>query len=267
MLIRPSYWFYLSCIGATLVLAYLFLPILVVIPVSFTDRDYLSFPVDSWSWQHYAQLVHSPMWRNSLMQSVGVSAVSTTVATLLGSCAAIGTWKMGARLAGLTRLLAMTPLIVPTIVGALAYYRLYIDLGLLDTFLGVVITHIITATPFVFIAVGSALEKFDPRIEHAARSMGANPWQVLKDITVPSIRPGIVAGALFAFIVSWDELVVLLFITTRKVYLLPRAMWDGINENVDPSIAAVATLMVLITFVCLGIERTFAWRRAKQESA
>ncbi len=258
MNVRQSPWFYLTLAGALGVLAFLFLPILVVIPVSFTDKSYLALPGDSWSWQHYAQLIHSPMWRNSLIQSISVAIVSTFGATMVGACAAIGSWKLGARMAGFTRVLAMVPLVVPTIVGALAYYRLYIDLGLLDTFVGVIITHIIAATPFVFIAVGASLEKFDQRIEYAARSMGASPLRVLRDITLPGIKPGLISGALFAFIVSWDELVILLFITTRKVYLLPRAIWDGINENVDPSIAAVATIMVIITFIGICIERAVA---------
>ncbi|MBV7484185.1 ABC transporter permease [Bordetella sp. BOR01] len=264
MTIRSSLWFKLALVAAFLVLAYLFLPALVVIPVSFTDRSYLSFPAQSWSWQHYLQLVENPMWRSSLLQSVAVSAVSTTLATVLGSCAAIGAWKLGARLGGLVRMMALTPLIVPTIVGALAYYRLYIDLGLLDTYVGVVLAHVVAATPFVFVSVGAALANLDPRLEQAARSMGARPWQVLWRITLPAVRPGVVSGAIFAFIVSWDELVVLLFITTRNVYLLPRAMWDGINENVDPSIAAVATLMILVTFVCLCAERLYAHRRQQE---
>lgn len=267
MTIRPSLWFVAACVGAVLILAYLFLPALVVVPVSFTDRSYLSFPSESWSWQHYQQLIESPVWRRSLMQSVSVSTVSTLVATLFGSCAAIGAWKLGARLAGLARLLALAPLIIPTIVGALAFYRLYIDLGLLDTYLGVVIAHVMAATPFVFVSVGSALANFDPRLEQAARSMGAGPWQVLGRIVLPCVKPGIASGAIFAFIVSWDELVVLLFITTREVYLLPRAMWDGINENVDPTIAAVATLMILVTFIFLSIERILAQRKLKRESA
>lgn len=232
MSVRPSWWFAAAAVVAALVLAFLFLPALVVIPVSFTDRSYLSFPAESWSWQHYRQLVDSPVWRGSLLQSVAVSAVSTLAATLL---------------------------------GALAYYRLYIDLGLLDTFTGVVIAHVVAAMPFVFVSVGSALANFDPRLEQAARSMGARPWQVLWRITLPGVRSGLVSGAIFAFIVSWDELVVLLFVTTRNVYLLPRAMWDGINENVDPTIAAVATLMIVITFIRLCAERLLAHHRQKQE--
>lgn len=267
MNVRPSWWFTATATLAALILAFLFLPALVVIPVSFTDRSYLSFPAESWSWQHYRQLLDNPIWRNSLLQSIWVSALSTICATLVGTAAAIGAWRLGARLAALVRLLALLPLIVPTIVGALAYYRLYIDVGLLDTYAGVMIAHIIAATPFVFIAVGSALANFDPRLEQAARSMGARPWQVLWRITLPGIRGGIISGAIFAFIVAWDELVVLLFVTTRNVYLLPRAMWDGINENVDPSIAAVATLMIAVTLACLCAERVMAHRREKREQS
>ncbi|HEY0295210.1 MAG TPA: ABC transporter permease [Bordetella sp.] len=266
MTVRPSWWFRLAQVLALLVLAYLLLPGLAVIPVSFTDRSYLSFPAQHWSLQYYRQLIDSPAWRDSALQSIMVAAISTALATLLGSLAAIGAWRLGGRLGGLVRLLALVPLIVPTIVGALAYYRLYIDLGLLDTFAGVVLTHVIAAMPFVFMSVGSALSNFDPRLEQAARSMGARPWQVLRRVTLPAIRPGVWSGALFAFIVSWDEIVVLLFVTTRDVYLLPRAMWDGINQNVDPSIAAVATLMIAVTFACLCVQRLLVGRRVRRES-
>ena len=260
MTITPSLWFRAVVAMAIMVLVYLFLPALIVIPISFTDRYYLSMPAETLSFAHYAALVTNPMWRDSFLQSVMVSSVSTCLALVLGSAAAIGAWKMGTRLKNVVRMMALMPLIVPTIVGALAYYRLYIHLGLLDTFTGVIITHVIAATPFVFISVSTALGNFDERLEHAARSMGARPLHVLARITLPCIRPGLISGAIFAFIVSWDELVVLLFITTRNVYLLPRAMWDGINDNVDPTIACVATLMILVTLICLCTERWLAHR-------
>src|SRR5690606_14787646 len=135
---------------------------------------------------HYVDIVTNPMWRDSFFQSLFVSTTSTVLALIFGSAAAIGTWKLrGGSQGNAIRLLMLVPLIIPTIVGALAYYRLYIGLGLLDTYTGVIITHVIAAIPFVFISVNAALGNFDERLEHAARSMGARPLQVLCRVTLP----------------------------------------------------------------------------------
>jgi putative spermidine/putrescine transport system permease protein len=152
---------------------------------------------------------------------------------------------------------------VPSIVHALGFYRMWIDLRLLDTFTGVILVHVVTGFPYVVITVSTALATFDPRLEQAARNLGASMAQALRLVIVPCIMPGILAGAVFAFVHSWDELVVLLFITSRKLYLLPRAIWAGINENVDPTIAAVATVLMLATLSGLLLERYLRRRAAR----
>jgi putative spermidine/putrescine transport system permease protein len=157
----------------------------------------------------------------------------------------------------------LMPIIVPSIVHALGFYRMWIDLRLLDTFTGVVLVHVVTGFPYVVITVSTTLATFDPRLEQAARNLGASMSQTLRLVIVPCIIPGILAGAVFAFVHSWDELVVLLFITSRKLYLLPRAIWAGINENVDPTIAAVATVLMLATLAGLVLERVLRRRAAR----
>jgi putative spermidine/putrescine transport system permease protein len=149
------------------------------------------------------------------------------------------------------RVLMLTPMIVPTIIYALGLYRLYAELGLLDTFTGVIAAHATLGLPYVVITVGAALANFDRRLEQAARSLGASSGQTLRWVIVPNILPGILSGAVFAFVTSWDELVVVLFVAGRHVHTLPRAIWTGVSESLDPTIAAVATLLIAVTILLL----------------
>ena len=227
-------------------LSFLVAPMAVVVPVSVTDRRYLSFRKTT-----LAPVLREPRHERRVarcdLQSVVVAIASTIGCVVLGTLCAVGCWRIGSRLAEAVRALMLMPIIVPSIVHALGFYRMWIDLRLLDTFTGVVLVHVVTGFPYVVITVSTALATFDPRLEQAARNLGASMTQTLRLVIVPCIMPGILAGAVFAFVHSWDELVVLLFITSRKLYLLPRAIWAGINENVDPTIAAVATVLMLAT--------------------
>jgi putative spermidine/putrescine transport system permease protein len=141
---------------------------------------------------------------------------------------------------------------------------MWIDLDLLDSFPGVILAHTITSIPYVVITVSASLASLDVRLEQAARSLGASLAQTLRMVIVPNIMPGMLSGAVFAFVHAWDEIVVLLFITSRHVYLLSRAIWDGVNENVDPTIAAIATVMILLTFGGLLAGRAWDARLAER---
>jgi putative spermidine/putrescine transport system permease protein len=165
----------------------------------------------------------------------------------------------------IARTLLLAPMIVPPIVHALGFYRAWIEFGLIDTFPGLIIAHTVKGIPFVVVTVTAALANFDLRIEQAARSLGCTPVQALLKAVVPSIRPGVIAGAVLAFITSWDEVVVMLFITSRHVHTLPRQIWDGLQDNLSPSIAAVATLMVLATLAVLLLRTTLQRARASRE--
>jgi putative spermidine/putrescine transport system permease protein len=237
-------------------LFYLVAPMFIVVPVSFTDQRYLSLPQHALSLEHYRNIVGDNFWFSSIWKSFLVSCASTTVATTLGTLAAIGCWRIASRFSELARALLLLPLVVPTIVHALGFYRTWIDLGLLDSYPGVILAHIITSLPY-----------FDLRLEQAARNLGASLSQTIFRVIVPCVLPGILSGALFAFVHAWDEIVVLLFITSRRVYLLPRAIWNGINDNVDPTIAAIATLMILVTLTGLLVERGLRARALRRSAA
>jgi putative spermidine/putrescine transport system permease protein len=247
-------------------LFYLVAPVFIVVPVSLTDQRYLSLPQHGLSLEHYRNIVGNEVWFSSIWKSFLVSCASTSVATTFGTLAAIGCWRIATRLSELARALILLPLVVPAIVHALGFYRTWIDLGLLDTYPGVILAHIITSLPYVVITVSASLANFDVRLEQAARNLGASLGQTIRKVIVPCVLPGILSGALFAFVHAWDEIVVLLFVTSRRVYLLPRAIWDGINDNVDPTIAAIATLMILVTLSGLLLERVVRARTIRRST-
>ncbi|WP_338144475.1 ABC transporter permease [Neoroseomonas marina] len=239
---------------------YLVLPILIVVPVALTDQRYLSLPQDGISFRHFATVLSSPEWLGSIWQSFTIAVAATILSVTAGTLCAIGCWRISRRTTELVRVLMLLPLIIPSIVYAIGLYRYFGPLGLLDRFLGVVIAHGVTGIPYVVITVSTALAAFDPRLEQAARGMGASLSQTLRWVILPRIAPGIFSGAIFAFIHSWDELVMVLFIASRDVFTLPRRIWDGINENLDPAMAAVAVLLILFTLLLLLADRALRRR-------
>ncbi|MBI3709134.1 MAG: ABC transporter permease [Proteobacteria bacterium] len=256
---RDSLGFAAAACGAWIVLLYLVLPLLFVVPVSLTPQRYLSLPDRELSLRHYATLIDDPSWINSILHSAIVASSATLIAVLMGTLTAIGCWRIASRLSEVARIIMLAPMIVPPIVHALGFYRVWVRFGLIDTFPGLILAHGIKGMPFVLITVAAALANFDLRLEQAARNLGASLAQTVRLVLLPCILPGIATGAVFAFIISWDEIVVTLFITSRHVYTLPRKIWDGIADNINPSVAAVATIFILITLVLLAL--SFLLRR------
>jgi putative spermidine/putrescine transport system permease protein len=245
------------------IILFLLLPIAVVFPVALTDQRYLSLPQEDLSLQHFANLFGSAAWLSSIGQSFVIACASTVVTVVAGTLCAIGCWRIGTRLADFVRVLMIVPIIVPTIVYALGIYRLWVDLRLLDSYAGIVVAHAVTGIPYVVIIVSTALAHFDARLDQAARNLGAGLGQRLWLVILPGILPAVASSAIFAFIHSWDELVLALFLASRKVFTLPRRIWDGINEHLDPTMAAVAALLICVTALLLGAEM---WLRARRPS-
>jgi putative spermidine/putrescine transport system permease protein len=246
---------------AWVVAIYLVLPISIVVPVSMTDQRFLSLPQEALSLRHYGTVLASPEWLGAIWQSFLIAVASTVLAVAAGTLCAIGCWRLSRRSTDLVRAMMLLPIIIPSIVYAVGLYRYFAGLDLLDRFLGVVLAHGVTGIPYVIITVSTALAAFDPRLEQAARGMGASLSQTLRWVILPRIAPGVVSGAIFAFIHSWDELVIVLFIASRDVFTLPRRIWDGINENLDPAMAAVAVLLVVFTTLLLLLDLTLRGRR------
>jgi len=234
---------------------FLLAPTFVVFPVALNDSDYILLPraAEDWTLRHIIFVLTDHQWLSSAFDSVVVASLSAVLATALALFAAIGIWRVTAWWASAVIVLIVAPILVPTIISAIAMNRLWTAMGLFDTWLGVILAHAVFSMPFAFITITAALSQLDPRIEQASRSLGAGRIRTIFEVILPNIRSGVFAGVLFSFVLSWDELVVTLFVASRVVHTLPRRMWDGIKESVDPAVAAVAALMVLVTIILLMI--------------
>lgn len=232
---------------AGLVLLYLVFPILVVVPLSFSSASYLGFPPPGWSLRWYANFLGRGDWLDAAWLSIWIGVAVMALATLLGVPAAIALVRATFRGKALLMGFIISPVIAPVIIVAIGIYFFYARLGLIGNATGLVIAHTCLAVPFVVINVAAALQGFDERLEQAAMNLGATPWRTFWQVTFPIIRPGIFAGALFAFISSFDELVVALFVSGSTAVTLPRKMWDSIRFEIDPTIAAVSTILIALT--------------------
>lgn len=250
--------------GAWAALMFLALPALVALPVSLTPKRFLSMPTDALSLRHYANLLGSPEWLSSIWQSLVIALSASAIATVFGTLCAIGLWRLSSRAAEAIRGVLLLPLVIPPIISAMAFYRAWVKLGLLDSYAGMILAHAILAAPMVLITVSAALANFDLRLEQASRNLGASLGTTLRRVVLPSIRPGVLAGAVFAFILSWDEIVVALFIAKFRIITLPRRMWDGIRENTDPTVAAAAMVLIAVTIIALAL---MAWNTRRSATA
>ena len=231
---------------AGLVFLYLVFPILVVIPVSFSSGTYLGFPPPGFSLRWYENFLGRSDWLSAAWLSLWIGGAVMMLSTALGAPAAIALVRSRFRGRNLLVGFIISPLIAPVIIVAIGIYFFYARLGMVGNPVALVVAHTCLAVPFVVINVSATLQDFDERLEHAAMNLGATPWGAFWQVTFPIIRPGILAGALFAFISSFDELVVALFVSGSTAVTLPRKMWDSIRFEIDPTIAAVSTILVVL---------------------
>ena len=234
-------------IVAALVMLYLVFPILVVIPLSFSAGTYLSFPPPGFSLRWYANFFGRTDWLGAASLSLWVGAAVMLLATALGAPAALALVRSDFRGKNFLTGFIISPLIAPVIIVAIGTYFFYARLGLVGNPFALVIAHTALAVPFVVINVSATLQGFDEHLEQAAMNLGATPWRTFWQVTFPIIRPGVLAGALFAFISSFDELVVALFVSGTSAVTLPRKMWESIRFEIDPTIAAVSTMLIVLT--------------------
>jgi putative spermidine/putrescine transport system permease protein len=238
-------------IFVTIVLLYLVFPVFVVIPVSFSSAKYLQFPPPGWSLQWYENYFERPGWVPATFVSIRVAIITTILATTLGTAASLALVR--GRFPGRNAInsFMVSPLVVPGIIVAIGVYFFYAQARLVGNPLGLALAHTALALPFVVTNVSATLHGFDERLEYAAMNLGANRWQTFRRVTLPIIRPGVFAGALFAFIVSFDELIVALFVSGTGAVTLPRKMWDSLRQEIDPTIAAVSTTLITLSIVIL----------------
>lgn len=235
------------------VCAYLVLPTLAVIPVSFTETDYITFPPKGFSFRWYEVFVSNPAWRNATATSLLVAAASAVLATVIGTFAALGLNRLSGVMARGVIWLILLPMIVPSIIIAVAFYSTFAKLGIVGTRVGLILAHTILTLPFVVINVSAVIQKMDWRIVDAARSLGADPRTAFLKVTLPSILPGVLAGAVFAFLTSFDEVVVALFISGIDSVTLPVQMWNGIRFEISPAVAAASSIVLAISVLMLSV--------------
>jgi putative spermidine/putrescine transport system permease protein len=229
------------------VLLFLALPILLIVVLSFSSATYLTFPPPAFGVRWYRAYLGSAEWLGATWLSLWVAACVVVLATVLGTLAALGLARLPPILRTVAAALILSPLIVPVIIVAIGVYYAFSRYGLVGTPVGLVLAHTCLAVPFVVTSVGASLAGFDRRLEQAALSLGATPWGTFCQVTLPLIRPGVLVGALFAFITSFDELIVALFLSGSGAVTLPRRMWDDLRFEIDPTIAAVSTLTIALT--------------------
>lgn len=253
---RAWRWFYILFCG--LVFFFLIAPILVIIPLSFNAEPYFTFTramltldPDGFSLRWYEDFFTSESWLRSIRNSFFIATCATLIATVLGTIAALGLARSYLPFRAALMGLLISPMIVPLIISAAGMYFFYSSINLAQTFTGVILAHAALGTPFVVITVTATLVGFDYSLIRAAQSLGATPTTTFFRVVMPLITPGIISGALFAFITSLDEVVVVLFLAGVEQRTIPREMWSGIREHISPTILAVATILVAISVALL----------------
>lgn len=254
-------WFYtfryVICTG---ILFFLIAPILIIIPLSFNAQDFFTFTPemlslnpDGYSLKHYNDFFTNSDWQKALKNSFIIAPAATLIATSLGTLAAIGLSQSHVPFRRSIMAILISPMIVPLIISAAGMFFFYSRIGLQGEYLGIILAHAALGTPFVIITVTATLVGFDRSLTRAAASLGADPVTTFFKVQMPLIIPGVVSGALFAFITSFDEVVVVLFMGSARQKTLPWQMFTGLREQISPTILAVATIMVAISIILLTV--------------
>ena len=237
-------------IACTAIYIFLMLPLLVVFPISLSSAAYMQFPPPGLSWQWYERFLDDPQWVDATVRSLYVGVATAILALALGVPLAFSLVRGKFPGRWLVDRIALAPLIVPTIILSIAVYGMFAKLKLIGEWYGLVIAHTVLALPFVVLVMSAGLRDFDRGLEQAAEGLGASRTRTLLKITLPLLRPSLVSAGLLAFISSFDELVVALFLAGPNM-TLPKKMFDNIMMEIDPTIAAVSVLQILLVSIVL----------------
>ncbi len=271
-------WHYTYLVICGLIFLFLIAPILIVIPLSFNAEPYftftqkmLSLDPDGYSLRWYDRILTFGMtapeairdsnwwrdvwenasWIKAAKNSIIIGIASTILATALGTLAALGLSRPEMPFRRLIMGVLISPMIVPLIITATGLFFFYSSTGLAHTYVGIIMAHATLGIPFVIITVTATLVGFDHSLTRAAQNLGATPITVFRQIIMPLILPGVISGALFAFVTSFDEVVVVLFVADFDQQTIPRQMWNGIREQISPTILSVATILVIFSILLL----------------
>lgn len=251
-------WYYGFRFICAVIFFFLIFPIMTIVPLSFNAQDFFTFTPEmlrfdpaGYSLKHYEDFFTNPDWQQALRNSFAIAPMATLLATFLGTLAAIGLSQSHVPARSAIMAVLISPMIVPLIISAAGMYFFYSRVGLQGTYWGVVLAHAALGTPFVIITVTATMVGFDRSLTRAAASMGSSPIHTFFTVQMPLILPGVISGALFAFITSFDEVVVVIFLGSAQQQTLPWQMFTGLREQISPTILAVATIMVVLSILLL----------------
>ena len=261
-------WYYTYLFFCGLVFFFLIAPIFVVLPLSFSSspffeftREFMSFEPEAWSLKWYRNMLNicsvemttvcTDKWMRGTVNSFYIGIISTLIATTLGTLAALGLSRPHMPFRALIMAILISPMIVPLIITAAGMFLFYSKLGITHSFTGLILAHTALGTPFVVITVTATLTGFDNNLIRASQSLGADTMRTFFKVIMPLILPGVVSGALFAFITSFDEVVVVLFVGSVEQITIPRQMWAGLRQEISPTILSMATCLVALSIALL----------------
>ena len=252
-------WHYTFRVICGVVFFFLIAPIIVIVPLSFNAEDFFTFTPemlaldpDGYSLKHYNDFFTNPDWQQAMWNSIRIAPMATLLSVSFGTLAAIGLSQPHVPFRRALMAILISPMIVPLIISAAGMYFFYSRVGLQGSYWGVVLAHAALGIPFVIITVTATLVGFDRSLTRAAANLGANPVTTFAKVQMPLILPGVISGGLFAFITSFDEVVVVLFVGSAGQKTLPWQMFTGLREQISPTILAVATILVTISAILLA---------------
>jgi putative spermidine/putrescine transport system permease protein len=244
-------WYYSFRVICAAVFVFLIAPILVMMPLSFNSEPYFTYPMPGFSLRWYEDFFFNDRWTIALKNSAIIAVCTTILATTLGTLAALGLSRANFPARALVMGVLISPMVCPIVITGVAVYFLYSIVGLANSYPGIIFAHTVLATPFVVIVVTATLMGFDHTLTRAAAGLGAKPIRTFFKVILPLILPGVLSGALFAFVTSWDEVVVVLFLASPDQRTLPKQMFSGIRETISPTITAAASVLIVMSIVLL----------------
>jgi len=244
-------WHYGARVLCYGVLLFLILPILIIVPISFSSGNMLAFPMPGLSTRWYQTILSTPAWLDAARNSLLIGVSSTILSMILGTTAAIGLARARFRFKPLLVGLVVSPILIPIVITAVGMYFFLVKIGLVGTYPGLILAHTALSVPFVVVTVMATLDGFDMNLIRAAAGLGAPPLTAFRRVMLPIIFPGVASGGLFAFATSFDEIVVTYFLAAPEQRTIPRQIFSGVREYVSPGIAAAATLLILISALLL----------------
>lgn len=257
----PAETFFLVIVTAIYI--FLMAPIVLIVVMSLNSGEFLLFPIEGLSFRWYGALIDNRQFMNAIGMSLQVAAIATIVSGILGTAAAIYCVRYAGGMQGMVRLYLMTPLLIPEILTAIAllFYMYQIGIGTRYS-IGLQIGHIVITLPYVFMNVATSLFNFDHSVEEAARSLGASPLKTFRRVTLPLIKPGVITGCLFAFIISFDIFNISLLLKSVGTSTLPIQLFDYLRWDFDPTAAAVSAVSIIMTLVAILILDRFVGLRS-----